>query len=127
MESVRVLLMDMSPMLRQILRGLVHGHGGVRVVAEYPEMVPLRRVVEEHEADVVLFGHDSGRLPTECRELLEARPHTRLLVVGNDGRRSTLYELRPHREPLGEASPDDLLEAIRSGPWARADAWLATR
>jgi DNA-binding NarL/FixJ family response regulator len=127
MESVRVLLMDMSPMLRQILRGVVHGHGGARVVAEYPEMVPLRGVVEEHDADIVLFGHDSARLPTECRELLEARPQTRLLAVGHDGRRSTIYELRPHREPLGEASPDELLDAIRSAPWPPADGWLATR
>jgi DNA-binding NarL/FixJ family response regulator len=123
MESVRVVLMDMSPMLRQILRGLVHGRSGIEVVAEYTEMAPLLRVVEEHEANLVLFGHDSSRLSSECRELLEARPYTRLLAVGNEGRRSTLYELRPHREPLGEVSPDELLEALRREPSARAEAW----
>ena len=123
MESVRVVLMDMSPLLRQILRGVVHGGSGIKVVAEYAEMTPLVRAVEEHDADVVLFGHESTRLPSECRELLEARPYTRLLAVGNEGRRSTLYELRPHREPLGEVSPDELMEAIRGAPELRAEAW----
>jgi DNA-binding NarL/FixJ family response regulator len=123
MESVRVVLIDMSPMLRQILRGVVHGPPGIDVVAEYEEMVPLLPAAKEHRADVVLFGHESTRLSEECRELLEERPQTRLLAVGNEGRRSTLYELRPYREALGEVSPDELLEAIRGVPELGAEAW----
>jgi DNA-binding NarL/FixJ family response regulator len=123
MESVRVVLMDMSPMLRQILRAVVDGPPEIDVVAEYEEMVPLLPAATEHRADVVLFGHESTRLSAECRELLEKLPQTRLLAVGNEGRRSTLYELRPHREPLGEVSPDELVRAISGAPALRAEAW----
>jgi DNA-binding NarL/FixJ family response regulator len=113
-QELRVVLMDMSPMLRDILRALVAGERDLRVAAEYDGLVPLMPAVEEHDADVVVFGDLSPRLDDECRELLQKHPQTKLFVVGGDGRRTTLYELRPYREHLGEVAPDELLAAMRN-------------
>jgi hypothetical protein len=106
--------MDMSPMLRGILRGLVLGEQGLSVAGEYPELTPLTPAVDAHRADIVVFGDGSPRLEDECRELLEARPRVKLFVVSGEGRRTTLYELRPHRDSLGEIAPAELLAAMRS-------------
>jgi hypothetical protein len=38
-----------------------------------------------------------------------------VLAVRREGRQSTLYELRPHAEVLGELSPETLLTVIRGG------------
>jgi hypothetical protein len=110
-------------MLREIMRGIVGGGSGMRVAAEYPAVTSLIDVVDEHDADVVLFGHRSPRLPRECRELLEARPLVKLMLVSAEGRRTTLHELRPHREPLGEVSPVELVEAIRSSAAQAVEEW----
>jgi DNA-binding NarL/FixJ family response regulator len=113
-DEIRLLLIDMSPMLREIMRGIVAGRSGITVAAEYPKVGSLLDVVDEHQADVVLFGDDSPGLSSECRELLETRPRVKLMLVSAEGRRTTLHELRPYREPLGEVSPDELVDVIRS-------------
>ena len=92
------------------------------VVAEYPDVVPLTRAVEEHSAQVLVVGDGSPGLDYECRELLEAHPRVKLFVVGGDGRRTTLCELRPHREQLGEVAPEQLLALMRRSV-AAAGVW----
>lgn len=119
-EDLRVALVDMSPMLRDILRGLVASQRDMLVVAEYEHASPLFTPVERDGADVVVFGEGSQRLEDECRALLDVHPRVKLFVVGGDGTRTTLYELRPHREPLGEVAPDELLSTMRNaagGGW----------
>ncbi len=100
-------------MLRDILRALVGREEGLCMAAEYAEIAPLGPAVEEHDAQIVVFGDGSPRLDEECRDLLETHPQAKLFVVGGDGRRTTLYELRPHREHLGEVAPAKLLAAMR--------------
>lgn len=111
-------------MLRDILRGLVAAQDDMHVVAEYAELEPLLEPVEDHQADVVLFGEGSPHLTTECREVLAARPDVKLFVIAGEGRRTTLYELRPHREPLGEVAPDEFLSAIRAAVQT-SNGWVA--
>jgi hypothetical protein len=52
---------------------------------------------------------------------LEEWPRARILVVETSGRRSVIYELRPHATPLGELSPAQLVEVIRTGRAARRE------
>ncbi len=111
----------MSPLLRGILRGVVAGEPDMSVVAEYSDAVPLSVPVEEHSAQVLVFGEDAPRLDDECRELLETYPAVKLFLVGGDGRQTTLCELRPHREQLGELNPDQLVAVMRNAA-ARAAA-----
>jgi len=120
-DDVRVALIDMSPLLRGILRGLVAGERDMSVVAEYSDAVPLSVPVEEHSAQVLVFGDGGRRLEDECRELLETHPSVKLFLVGGDGRRTTLCELRPHREQLGELDPDQLVALMRRAA-ARSEA-----
>jgi hypothetical protein len=51
----------------------------------------------------------------DLEALLTRAPGTRVLTVQASGERAFLYELRPQRVGLGEASADRLLEAIRQG------------
>ena len=109
-------------MLRDILRGLVTAEPGLRVVAEYADMAPLEQAVDDHDAQILVFGDRSAGLDEECRELLQTHAMTKLFVVAGDGRRTTLYELRPHREQLGEVAPGELLAVMRNAVTA-SGAW----
>jgi hypothetical protein len=64
-------------------------------------------------ADVVLLTVDGDELPLYCHALLMERPRTRILGIAEHGRTGYLWELLPHRMPLGELSPRTLLSAMR--------------
>jgi hypothetical protein len=66
--------------------------------------------VGETDAEFVLLDAAGQR---ECTELLARYPRLKVLSVEDDGRRGFLYELRPHRRPLGEMSPMRLIDALR--------------
>jgi len=70
-------------------------------------------------AEVVVMGLADSALPDECLALLNDLPRVKVLGVTTDGRRAYLYELRPQRSTLGEASPEGLIIAIRRAVNAR--------
>jgi hypothetical protein len=100
----------MSQMLREIVRSLVAGEPDLELVGELADARALADTVCRCGPDVVV-GHST---PSEIQRLLEQRPTMKILQVENNGRSSFLYELRPHRIPLGELSRARLLEVLRT-------------
>lgn len=73
----------------------------------------LSQAVERTRAEFVIVG--AGRFETgEVTVLHETRPAVKVLAVSATGRQGLLYELRPHRVPLGDLSLDGLVDAIRT-------------
>jgi DNA-binding NarL/FixJ family response regulator len=114
-ERTRVVLVDMSNLLRGIVREVLVPEPDVVLVGEFPDATGLLEAVDETAADVVVVG---GRLGAGApvRDLLAARPRVRVLAIADDGRRGTVFLLTPERESLGEVSPGVLLDAIRDAP-----------
>jgi DNA-binding NarL/FixJ family response regulator len=115
LEQTRIVLVDMSPLLREIVREAVAREPDLRVVREHEAGVDLRAAVERDEPDFLIVGSEAG---TEAAvgPLVARGRGLRALEVRSDGREGVLYELRPHRVPLGELSPDALLHTIRTPP-----------
>jgi DNA-binding NarL/FixJ family response regulator len=113
LERTRILLVEMPRMLCDIITDVVASQPDMVVVGELPERADLLPAVNRTRADVVVLGLPDSDLPNECGPLFDAHPRSRLLGVAADGRRAFLYELRPQRIPLGEVSPQGLLDAIR--------------
>jgi DNA-binding NarL/FixJ family response regulator len=122
-EPTRVLLIDMAPMTREIIRRTFDRAADVALVGEHPADAPLAQVAEEADADVVICGTADAGLPPGCSELMRQRPRTRVLTVERNGRAAFLYELRPYAVPLGEASPSALLDAVRGASPKEAARW----
>jgi DNA-binding NarL/FixJ family response regulator len=118
-EHTRVLLIDMAPMTREIIRRTLARARDIALVGEDLADEPVEQVLSDVEADVVIFGTTDTRLPASASELMKARPRTRVLTVERNGRAAFLYELRPYAVPLGEASPSTLLDAVRGTAAAR--------
>lgn len=64
-------------------------------------------------ANVILIGQTAKESPEQYDELLLSHPRLKVLTIAEDGKTGALYELRPHRVPLGEMSADVLCAAIR--------------
>jgi DNA-binding NarL/FixJ family response regulator len=119
LERTRIVLIDMSPLLREIVREIIVREPDLEIVAEH-ETIDVGEAVERDDPDFVIVGPDAA---TEggVRSLVGAGLGLRALEVHSNGKESVLYELRPHRIALGEISSDTLLRAIRAVP-----SWDAT-
>ena len=114
MERTRIVLIDMSPLLREIIREALVPEPDLEVVAEHEGPVDLRTAVERDGADFVIFGADAS--DDSVRSLIAANHGLRAIEVRSDGKESVLYELRPHRVSLGEISSETLVRTIRAAP-----------
>ena len=101
-----------SRMLREIVEELCAAEPDLELVPEPHEHDDLATVVEQTGAECVI-SRDGALTTAEICRVLIAHPSVRLLAMAEDGH-GTLYELRPHRVPLGEASPLTVLETIRA-------------
>jgi hypothetical protein len=119
---------DAGPRRRVVLTRLARMHGellqqqlaqpDIAVIEGAPGNLRLVDVVELARADFAIAG--AGRVqPEEIAELLDRHPRVKVLQVSGTGRQALLYELRPHRVPIGDLSSGSLLSAIRT-------AWRAS-
>jgi DNA-binding NarL/FixJ family response regulator len=115
LERTRIVLVDMPPLLREIVRETLAREPDLDVVAEYEAGVDVRRAVDDADADFVIVGADATARASVASVVCGQRG-TRAIEVRSDGRESVLYELRPHRVSLGEISPETLLRTIRTPP-----------
>ena len=111
MPTITVLLGEMPQTLRAILE---HALGGQRDMHVVHEPVASPAAACPAEPDVVIVGgahaDDNAAMPS----LLRRWPRARLLMVTESGRRSVLYELRPHPTEMGQLSPEELVAAVRA-------------
>ncbi|MDQ6829298.1 MAG: hypothetical protein M3081_10575 [Gemmatimonadota bacterium] len=112
MLPIRVVLADMPRMLHDIVRTILSAEPDIEIETT---TVPQREIASARAitgADVVILAEPEA--PTdEYAAMLYAHPRLRLVAISDDGRRAVLYELRPHRSPLGDMSPNALVQAVR--------------
>ena len=120
MERMRIVLVDMPPLLREIVRETASREPDLEVVREHEAGIDLRAAVERDDPDFLIVGSEEA---TEgaVASLVAGGRRLRALEVRSDGRESVLYELRPYRVRLGEISPDTLLQTIRTSPGRDAE------
>ena len=114
-RRARILIVEIPSLLREIIGEIIADEDDMEVVGELRDHTGVVELAERTEATFVIAGLTHPELDSVYRDLLAGRPSTRVLAVRREGRLSTLYELRPHAETLGELSPEMLLTVIRGG------------
>ena len=122
MERIRILLVDMPRMLREIVNQSVSAQPDMEVVAEHAAHASMLSAARRSRANVVIVGDDGAEIDERCERLALRHPDVGVLALSVDGRQTVLYELRPYRVPLGELSPQQLVDAIRDAVQSRAGA-----
>ena len=100
-------------MLCDIIGNALTTQHDMEVVGHVRNRFGLSSLVAETRTDVVVLGLPDATLPPDCERLFDTHPQIRLLGIAADGRRAFLYDLRPQQSPLGEVSPERLVEVIR--------------
>lgn len=112
MDRARVVVLELPRLVQEIVEHAVGGQPDMEIVADLPTAPTLPAALAEARADVVISGAEHGC--AALSELLGELPRLKLLAVSDDARNAVLYELRPTRTPLGEVSPQTIVDAIRS-------------
>ena len=101
-------------MLADIVRRVLGEAHDLDVVDLSGDPEDLMDSLEYHRPDVLITGVRPKESIEQFASLLRAHPSLRIFALEGDGRRAVLYELQPHTVPLGDVSPEGLIEAIRS-------------
>ena len=99
-------------MLREIVRDSLAKEPDMEIVGDTDDPEEFFRTIPG--VDVAIIGAhepDDSRL---AREVLRKSPSTRVLAIAISGRSASMWQLRPHRVPLGDVSPESLVRAIRA-------------
>ncbi len=113
MTKIRVLIHDAPTMLRDILEQAISNQPDMEVILEPVAPEPARDD-EQMSPDVVVVDVSDSDPREGARALLFRWPSTHALMIAAHGHRVVQYELQPRGVDLGEMSPDQLVEAIRS-------------
>jgi hypothetical protein len=112
-HPVRILLVDMPRLVRDMLESAARRDPGVQVVGVLPDVDAVAAAAGD--AEVIVVGVERRELPAGCRALLDERAAgLRLLGIEGGEGGAYLYELQPHRSPLGELSPAEVVDAIKN-------------
>jgi hypothetical protein len=116
--SIPVVLTEMSRMQVEIVKGIAADAGDIDAheVGDYGD---VDDAVDATGAPVVVTGAGGRELPERYDALLYRHPRLSVLSIGGEGS-AALHELRPHRSPLGNISPAELVATIRAAARARA-------
>lgn len=111
---IRIVLVDMPNMLRDLLEHTLSAEPDMVVLAAEPDVDALARAAEEADADVVIVGLQHGELPGSAHDLLAKLSRKKVVGVEAEDGETVLYELRPRRTSIGRATPSSLATAIRT-------------
>src|SRR4051794_27031216 len=110
MEQVRVLLLEVPHLLRDILEQAIQVDDECELVTDLDATATFGdRIVP----DVIVLGLTAEADATLVPALFARWPRARVITVMPQGDGATLYELRPDRRVLDEMSPTEIVEALR--------------
>ena len=114
MDRVRVVLAGLPRMLTDIVQRVLAEAPDLEVVQSPAGFEALMDSLDANDPDVLVTGLSPAQTIDQFDTVLRAHPALRIFALEGDGRRAVLYELQPHSVPLGDVSPEGLIDAIRS-------------
>jgi DNA-binding NarL/FixJ family response regulator len=119
MRTIRVLIRDGPTMLRDILERAITNAPDMEAVLEPPG--PTQEPLEPPAPDVVIVGGREAGAAEDAAALLRRWPGSQVLMITAHGRKAVMYRMVPQETSMGEMSPDQLVDAIRSSVRGRPD------
>ena len=114
MATTRILTVNVSPLLRGVVGGIVSGHAGLEIVGDAGVDDMLPAIDRLHPGVVVLGTGDDAAATDAALSLLQSRhPGLRVVDIDRDGRSATLHRPGAVRRVVAEVSPAVLLQMLR--------------
>ncbi len=113
-EPIRVLLVDMPTIPREVIERAVEAAPDMVVVGSTPNLDEFEAASDAAQPEFVIVGLADSELPPSAERYLDRQAHLKVLGVEARNGMAYLYRLRPERASLGGVSPADVVAAIRA-------------
>jgi DNA-binding NarL/FixJ family response regulator len=110
-ETVRTILVGMTPLLRDIVRQSLDGKTNVEVVGEFKSDGWTERL-RYLKPDVVIVSSRTNEADEVARRLLETAPFAKVVVLSSDSRRASFMTMRIDRLELSDPSIQEIADFI---------------
>jgi hypothetical protein len=110
---IRLMLVGCQDLLGDLIRSTIAGQSDMLVVADLAETADPVAELRSARPDVIVWNTADDSFLNQSTEFFTPAPAVRIVATLDDGRRGTLWELRPAHRPVGELTPDALLGTIR--------------
>ena len=117
---IRVMIAGLPRVLRDILEAVIARQDDITLVGVAGDD-DLLEVMRSVRPDAVILRQDASPLPDLGRRILRQDNDVKVFGVAEDGRRTFLYEVKIETTPVGEVSPEELLDALRHAVTAGAN------
>lgn len=114
MEIQSIILLDNSPLVRGMLKRVIHKAPGLKIVAEVDTFSEYPEVAQQTNADWTILLLDPDEVVPEIVErFVNNHASMRLLVMAVDGSQVRMRWVEPHEVSLDDKNLDDLLKILR--------------
>jgi hypothetical protein len=117
MEKQKIILINGSRLLRELLHIVIYKAEHLEVVQEIHDMELLPAAIHDTEADWVIISLAlEKKIPDWVDTYITSHPAVRFLVVSNDGSRIRMKWLESHEQDLDDLSLKELIQLLESAP-----------
>ena len=112
MAHVRVLVVNVQRLLRDVMSGIMVGDSEIEIIGEVSTKNMLNAIVAL-DPDVVVFGKETDDAAAELAPVRANYPMLRVVAVDADGGAATAYESGMAARRVTDISPRMMLNLIR--------------
>jgi hypothetical protein len=110
-EPVRVLLLEMPQLLRELLGHAVETRSDCMLLSDARPTLDIL-LQPTPPPDVVIVGLLTASDAPIVPALFARWPEAKIMTVSPSGEGGVVYEMRPHQRILGEMSPAEVIETL---------------
>jgi DNA-binding NarL/FixJ family response regulator len=110
--AIRTVTLTMSPLLRDLIMGLMAGRRDLDVVEELDTRAGLEERLRALAPDLILIGLDKNEAEEIGVTLVRLLPNAKVIALSNDGRHAFVYRMHPQRTELLDVSAQMLVDTI---------------
>jgi hypothetical protein len=113
----RIILVDSSRLLREMLHVVIYKTDHLQLVREFSSYEELPSAIEQLEAEwlIVSLPVDKG-IPDWVDDYITSHPLTRFMAVSADSSKVKMKWVETHEEDLEDLSLKDLIHVLESDP-----------
>ena len=113
MSPIQIIVSELPQLLSEIIMNIVGSQDDMQIVDAPHRAHGLTTALELSNVDVLVLCCEEADLRRRGDALFRSHPLLKIVALDSDGRQSYFYGLQPLMVPLGEVSPQQLVDAIR--------------
>ena len=112
MAAIRTVTLTMSPILRDLITGLMAGRRDLDVVEEFDSRDGLEERLQAVTPDLILIGLRSNEADEISVPLVRLLPNAKVIAFSSDGHHAFVHRMHPQRTELLDVSAETLIDTI---------------